>query len=133
MAAFMDEAKNNHHVKTVVLYASIENVSLIADIPNFFSKISKILSLYRWFVYSMFLNSGEHAASFLVPGGFLFTPDLGLILLPQFRGGLNNLLLSTYLRIFYFRFRISELPGSWCLADSFSFIVIPRIDSRSQT
>ena len=48
----------------------IENVALIADIPNFFSKNRKILPMYRWFVYSMFLNSDEHAASFLVPGGF---------------------------------------------------------------
>ena len=32
-----------------------------------------------------------------------------------------------------FRFRITELPFSWCLADFFSFIVILRIDSRSQT
>ena len=42
----------------------------VALIPNFFTKFWKILSMYRWFVYSMFLNSGEHAASFLVPGGF---------------------------------------------------------------
>ena len=62
----------------------------------------------------------------------LFTPYLGLILLSQFPGGLKNLLLSTHLRIFDFRFWITELPVSWCLAGSFSFIVIPRIDSRSQ-
>ena len=38
MAAFIDEAQNNPHVNTLVLYESIENVALIADIPNFFSK-----------------------------------------------------------------------------------------------
>ena len=38
MAAFIDEAKNNLLVDTLVLYASIENVALIADIPNFVSK-----------------------------------------------------------------------------------------------
>ena len=40
--------------------------------------------MYRWFVYSMFLNSGEHAASFLVPGGFSSLFILGLILFPSF-------------------------------------------------
>ena len=50
----------------------------------------------RWFVYSMFLNSGEHAASFLMPGKLIpFTLYLGLILLLQFPDGLENLLLST--------------------------------------
>ena len=34
----------------------------------------------------------------------LFTLDLGLILVPRFPGGLENLLLSTHLRIFDFRF-----------------------------
>ena len=43
MAAFIDEAKNNLHVNTLVLYGSIDNVALIADIPNFFSKFRKIL------------------------------------------------------------------------------------------
>ena len=48
----------------------------------------------------------------------LFTLHLGLILLPQFPGGLENLLLSTHLRIFDFRFRITVLPvtqfpGAW--------------------
>ena len=38
--------------------------------------------------------------------------------------GLENLLLSTHLRIFDFRFRITLLPVSWCLANVFSFIVI---------
>ena len=38
MAALIDEAKNNHHVNTLVLYASIENVTLIADTPKFLSK-----------------------------------------------------------------------------------------------
>ena len=38
MAAFIDEAKNNRHVNTLVLYASIENVELIAHIPNLFPK-----------------------------------------------------------------------------------------------
>ena len=89
--------------------------------------------MYRWFVYSMFLNSDEHAASFLVPGGFSSLSIFGLILLPQFPGGLKDLLLSTYLTIFDLRFRITVLPVSWCLADSFSFIVNLRIDSRSQT
>ena len=133
MPAHIDEANNNLHVNTLVLYASIENVALIADIPNFFSKNRKILPMYRWFVYSMFLNSDEHAASFLVPGGFSSLFKLGLILLPQFPGGLKDLLLSTHLTIFDLRFRITVLPVSWCLADSFSFIVILRIDSRSQT
>ena len=34
----IEEAKNNPNVNTLVLYASIGNVALIADIPNFFSK-----------------------------------------------------------------------------------------------
>ena len=38
MAAFIDEVKNIHHFNTFALYASIENVALIADIPNFFRK-----------------------------------------------------------------------------------------------
>ena len=80
----------------------------------------------------MFLNSGEHAASFLVPEGFSSIFYLGWILLHQFPGGLENLLLSTHLRIFDFQFRITVLPVSWCLADSFSFIVIHRIDSKSK-
>ena len=62
----------------------------------------------------------------------LFTLYLGLILLPQFPGGLKNLLLSTHLTISDLRFPITVLPVSWCLADSFSFIVIHPIDSRSQ-
>ena len=62
-----------------------------------------------------------------------FTLFGGLILLPQFPGGLENLLLSIHLRIIDFQFRINALPVSWCQADSFSFIVIHRIDTRSQT
>ena len=38
MAAFIDEAGNVHHFNTFVVCASIENVALVADIPNFFSK-----------------------------------------------------------------------------------------------
>ena len=70
MAASINEAVKNSHVNTLVLYASIENVALIADNPNFFSKHWKILPMCRPFVYTMFLYSGEGAASFLVPEGF---------------------------------------------------------------
>ena len=91
MAASIDEAMNNLHVNGLVLYASM------------------ILPMYRWFVYCMFLNSGCWACSKFP----------GLILLPQFPGGLKNLLLSTHRRFFDFWFRITELPVSWCLADSF--------------
>ena len=38
MAAFTDEAESNLHVNTSVLYANIEHVALIADVPNFISK-----------------------------------------------------------------------------------------------
>ena len=69
----------------------------------------------------------------LVRGGVLFTLYLGLTLLPQFPGGLKNLHLSTHLRISTSDFQITKLPVSWHLANSFSFIVILRIDSRSQT
>ena len=60
--------------------------------------------MYRWLVYSMFLNSGEHAASFLEPGesSSLY---LGLILLPSFL-----------------------VPGRFIIFHRHS-----RIDSRSQT
>ena len=34
MAAFIDEAMNIIHINTFVLYACIENVALVADIPN---------------------------------------------------------------------------------------------------
>ena len=43
-----------------------ENVASLADIPNLFCRNWKILLMHWWFVYSMFLNSGEDAASFLV-------------------------------------------------------------------
>ena len=38
MAAFIDEGINIPHINTFVLHASIENVVLVADIPNFFCK-----------------------------------------------------------------------------------------------
>ena len=63
MAAFIDEAKNILLINTFVLYASTENVALIADIPDFFSKHWKILPMYRWYVYSMIRNSGVDATS----------------------------------------------------------------------
>ena len=46
----------NYHINTLVLYASIENVASLADIPNFFCRNWKILLMYRWFVSSMFLQ-----------------------------------------------------------------------------
>ena len=65
MAAFIDGVINILHIDTFVLHASIENVALVAGIPNFFRKHWKILLVCWWFVYSMFFNSGDDAASFL--------------------------------------------------------------------
>ena len=124
MAAFIDEAENNYHVNTLVLYASIENVALIADIPCFFSNFWQILSMYRWFVYSMFVNSGEHAASFLVPGGFssLFTWVWSIC--SSFLAAWGTFSCRLTCEFSTSDFWITEHPVSWCLADSFSFIVI---------
>ena len=63
MAALIDEVVNIHHINTFVLFASIENDALVADIPNFFCINWKILSMYLWFVCSMFFNSGDEAGS----------------------------------------------------------------------
>ena len=51
MPAHIDEAKNILHVNTVVLYASIENVALIADIPNLLQKLKDLahVSMVRVF------------------------------------------------------------------------------------
>ena len=38
LAAFIDEVMNIHNINTFVLSASIVNVALVADIPNFFRK-----------------------------------------------------------------------------------------------
>ena len=120
------------HFNTLILYASNENVAFIAYISNFFSKIWKILSMCRCFVYFMFLNFGGYATSSLRVWKVLFTLYLDLVLLCQFPDVLKILLLSTLFRNFDFRFRISVLPVSWSLVNSFSFIVIYPIDSRVQ-
>ena len=69
MAAFIDEVTSILQINIYVLYAWIENVASLADIPNllFLREIKKILPMYWWFVHSMFLNSGDDAASLLVP------------------------------------------------------------------
>ena len=67
MAALIDEVVNIPNINTIVLYASIENDALVADIPNFFCINWKILSVYLWFVCSMFFNSGAETASSLEP------------------------------------------------------------------
>ena len=130
--AFIDEAKNNLNVNTLVLYESIGKVALIADNPSTFPNFERSYPCIDglcipcvWILVSMqqvslCLVDFRHSSLEFDP--FATVP-----------GGLENLLLSTHLRIFDFRFRITLLPVSWCLADSFSFIVIHRIDSRSRT
>ena len=44
MAAFIDEVINIHQINTFVLYATIENVASVADIPNSFNKKLKELA-----------------------------------------------------------------------------------------
>ena len=66
MAAFIDDAMNFHHINTFVLCAPIENEASIADLPNFFCKHWNIFPMYRRLENSMFFNSGDDAASFLV-------------------------------------------------------------------
>ena len=126
VAALIDEAKNIHLVNTLVLYASIENVALIADIPNF-SKLWKILSMYRWFVYSMFLNSGVRMlqVSLCQEGSlhsvFGFDPSAPVSW---------NLLLSTQLENFrlpIFESPSIQFPGAWpTLFLSSSFPLLTR-------
>ena len=130
--AFIDEAKNNLNVNTLVLYESIGKVALIADNPSTFPNFERSYPCIDglcipcvWILVSMqqvslCLVDFRHSSLEFDP--FATVP-----------GGLENLLLSTHLRIFDFRFRITLLPVSWCLADSFSFIVIHRIDSISRT
>ena len=121
MAAFIDEAKNNPYVITLVLYASIENVPLIADIPNFFPNFERSYPCIDVLCTPCFWELWWACSKFPCVWRVLFTFYLALIILPQFPGCLENLLLSTHLRIFDFRFRITELPVPWCLARFFFF------------
>ena len=55
-AAFIDEAKNNSNVNTMVLYACIDNVRRLMTFPISSPKLSRfslwqILSMYWWFMY----------------------------------------------------------------------------------
>ena len=47
-----------NHINTFVLYACIENVASLAEIPT-------SLHMYCWFVYCTFLNSGDVTASYV--------------------------------------------------------------------
>ena len=122
MAAFIDEGWKQSPCQYIGL-AWIHWKCCIdcSHSPTSFPKFERSSPCIDGFVYSMFLNSGEHAANFIVPGECFFTLHLGLILLPQFPSGLENLLLSTHLRIFDFWLRIALLPVSWCLAWFFFF------------
>ena len=62
MAAFIEDVIKIHHFNS--LYASIENVALIAVIPNFFCKHSKVPCIDGSCI-PCFFNAGDDAASFL--------------------------------------------------------------------
>ena len=110
-------------------HASIENVALIADIPNFF-KHWKMLPMFRWFVCSMFLNwwrwthvlvSEEFSSLFIWVWSFCTR------FLVAWRTFSSRLTWE-----FSTRFWVAGYPV-WCLSDSFSFIAILRLDQGSQT
>ena len=129
--------KHEHsHINTFVLYACIENVASLADIPNLFCRNWKILLMYWWFVYSMFLNSGDDAASFFVLLEFkkCFLSSLSVWSWSSHAVSSCswNIFLLTHLRIsdFWSWVGSHQFPGCYC--DLLSFIGIPWSDQILQ-
>ena len=108
------------------MYASIENVASIADLHNFSVSIGMSFPCID--------DSRIPCSSILVMMQQVSLCERKYFSLSaQFPVGQSNLFLSIDLGISNYEFWVGVSPVFWGWANSFSFVVIPRIDQRCRT